>query len=325
MKKHDSPRIMYVQKADFIDAQKPHIEQFLSERIPSAKILYASKPEDVELGQEVDILITPTIDFLDSLIQRLEGLSWIHFMSAGVEKIWSMNFDKSAYLLSKSAGVHGASMSEFAIGAMLYFEKSFHRFVEQSRHREWKRFWLGELEGKQLTILGVGHIGQSIAQKASQFGMKVVGAVNTKREIKYVDHVVDLEEVKVYLPSSDYIVVCLPLTDPTHHYVDNEFVNQLKRGSVLVDISRGGVVSEDAILYGLKHEILRGVSLDVFEVQPLHQDSELWDNPKVLLTPHVSGTSQNYLCKALEIFWQNYASLNSAGKLITPVSTRLKY
>ncbi|MCC5879129.1 MAG: D-2-hydroxyacid dehydrogenase [Idiomarina sp.] len=321
----DSPKILFVQKSEVLNTQRAEVLEFFAKNIPDATLTFASGPDDIIPGEQVDILITPTLDTLDEIIVRLNGLRWIHFLSAGVEKIWPMQFDKTKYLLSKSSGVHGVTMSEFAIGAMLYFEKSFNKFVEQSRSKEWQRFWLGELTGKNLVILGLGHIGSEIAKRASAFDMHISATATTTRDVSGVETIVPLNEVGILTANADYIVVCLPLTEQTRGCVDEAFIRSCKPGAVIIDISRGGVVLENAILRGLEEDILKGAALDVFETQPLPSKSKLWNNPRVLLTPHVSGTTQEYLSKALYIFKSNLESLESTGSTSTPVSVGKMY
>src|SRR5690606_21817966 len=185
---------------------------------------------------EFDVVITPTLPWLPEALARLASYRWIHFLSAGVEKIWEMDFDMTRPLMTKSSGVHGAPMSEYAIGAMLYFIKQFGRFHQQSRHREWQRTWLDELAGKQLTVLGLGHIGQSLARRAKSFDMVVAGTLRQLRPLDNVDRVVSLEEIDGELAVTDFLVCCLPLTAATRGLVNAELLNKLKPGAVLIDI-----------------------------------------------------------------------------------------
>ncbi|MDY0208026.1 MAG: D-2-hydroxyacid dehydrogenase [Pseudomonas sp.] len=323
--KFDHVKIVFLQKDEVIKQQKTLILSFFKKSIPNAKISFYGSAEQVPVGEQADILITPTLEWLDAALERLRGIQWIHFLSAGIEKIWKMQFDKQSLLMSKSSGVHVNTMSEYALAAILYFEKQFNKFVTQSGRREWSRSWLGELSGKKLIILGVGAIGQKLAERASNFGMTVVGSVNTPREIAYLDKTVRLNEIGLEMCDADYLVVCLPLTDSTKGVVDTVLLSNLKPGAVLVDISRGGVVREDAVLAALETGVLRGAALDVFEQQPLPAESALWARDDVLITPHVSGTTQNYMPRALEVFLKNFESLKATGVLSTPVDVKLGY
>lgn len=313
-------RILFLQKAEVLEQQKGQVSRQLGQALPEACITFAGCAEEVPEGAEFDAVITPTLPWLPEALARLASYRWIHFLSAGVEKIWAMDFDKASPLMTKSSGVHGAPMSEYAIGAMLYFTKEFGRFHQQARHREWQRAWLGELTGKQLTVLGLGHIGQSLARRAKAFDMVVAGTLRQLRPLEHVDRVVSLEDIDGELATTDFLVCCLPLTDETQGLVNAELLGKLKPGAVLIDISRGGVVKGDAVIDALDAGILKGAALDVFEQQPLPDDSPLWQREDVLITPHVSGTTPHYLERALNVFVDNHRALVCGVALITPVS-----
>lgn len=317
--------ILFLQKAEVLEQQKAQVIQQLGQALPQAYITFASSAEEVPNGSEFDVVIAPTLLWLPDALARLASYRWIHFLSAGVEKIWAMEFDKTSPIMTKSSGVHGAPMSEYAIGAMLYFAKQFSRFHQQARHCEWQRAWLDELTDKQLTILGLGHIGQSLARRAKAFDMVVAGTLRQLRSVDQVDRVMSLRDVDGELASTDFLVCCLPLTVETCGLVDAEMLGKLKPGAVLIDISRGGVVKGDAVMNALNAGILRGAALDVFEQQPLPSDSPLWQREDVLITPHVSGTTPHYLKRALEVFLNNYQALVQGAAPVTPVSLEAGY
>lgn len=318
-------RILFLQKAEVLEQQRNQVLMTISRALPGVEVVCAGSPDDVVAGSQIDVIISPTLPWLPDILTKIEGLRWIHFLSAGVEKVWDMPFEKRYILMSKSSGVHGAPMSEYAIGAMLFFAKQFNRFVAQSRCHSWQRAWLSEFAGSRLVILGLGHIGQSLAQRAKVFGMEVSGTLRTPRYLPDVDNVVTLSEIGGLLSQADYLAVCLPLTDETRGLVNSEFLNKLKPGAVLVDISRGGVVRGDDIIQSLENGQLRGAALDVFEQQPLPPDSPLWSRDDVLLTPHVSGTTPHYLQRALDIFVQNAMAYLAGEPLVTAVDVQAGY
>lgn len=318
-------RILFLQKAEVLKQQQALVKKLLGQALPDVNISFASNVLEVPDKAEFDVVITPTLPWLPEALAKLTRYRWIHFLSAGVEKIWAMDFDMTKPLMTKSSGVHGSPMSEYAIGAMLYFTKQFGRFHQQSRHREWQRAWLDELTGKQLTILGLGHIGQSLAQRAKSFDMVVAGTLRQLRPLDHVDRVVSLGEIDGELSSTDFLVCCLPLTASTRGLVNSELLNKLKPGAVLIDISRGGVVLGDAVINALNSGTLKGAALDVFEQQPLPADSPLWQREDVLVTPHVSGTTPYYLERALNVFINNHQSFARGSGLITPISLENKY
>lgn len=312
-------RILYLQKDSVLNEQTAVVAAYFQTKLPEAELTFAGSAEHVPQGAKFDVVITPTLPWLPEALARLDGYRWIHFLSAGIEKIWEMDFDKERSLMTKSSGVHGAPMSEYALGAMLYFTKQFGRFFEQSQNAEWSRTWLGELTGCQLTVLGLGHIGQCLARRAKVFDMEVVGTLRNIRTIENVDRVIPMSAIEKELARTDFLVVCLPLTNSTKGLVDYRILSKLKPGAVLIDISRGGVVNADAVLRALNDGILKGAALDVFEEQPLPKNSPLWGRSDVLITPHVSGTSPFYLQRALDVFMKNIRNLDERGEALTPV------
>lgn len=317
--------ILFLQKAEVLPLQKPAVVEAIRRELPGAGVTTCGSAEEVPEGGSFDAVIAPTLPWLPQALSRLARYDWIHFLSAGVEKIWDMPFPKDGVLLTKSSGVHGSSMSEFAIGAMLHFAKSFDQFVEQSRERVWNRVWLDELDGRTVTIIGMGHVGGAIARRARAFGMNVIGVQRTPRDTPGVATTVGIEQLPNVLPHTQYLVVCLPLTLDTKGLVDDVLLAQLPEGAVLVDISRGGVVRQRAVVDALERGNLRGAALDVFEEEPLPPTSPLWGKPSILLTPHVSGTSPRYMEKAIEVFIANAKQLLAGLPAMTPVDIERRY
>lgn len=317
--------ILFMQKPEILENQREQVKRTIGKQFPEVEISFASCPEDVINGTKVDIIITPTVDWLSLALSRLTGYQWIHFLSAGVEKIWKMDFAKKDILITKSSGVNSIPMSEYALGAMLYFAKKVGHYIDQSQSKIWEREWLEELTGKTLVVLGLGHVGQAVAQKANAFGMRVLGMQRRPKDSQGVETVVSSNRIKKLLPQADYIVVSLPLTDSTCNFVNKDFFEFVKPGCVLIDISRGGVVSENDLIEALNNKTLHGAALDVFKIQPLPRDSTLWNRKNVLITPHVSGTTPFYIERALKIFIDNLVAIKETGEPVTKVDIKAKY
>ena len=316
-------RILFVQSGEILERQRETVARTLREKL-GATVGFASTPGDVALGTPYDVVIAPTVTWLPELLARIDGVRWVHFLSAGVERIWAMDVDWARLTLTTSSGVHAAPMSEYAMGAMLHFAKQFDRFVAQSRDSLWQRAWLDELTGRTLVVLGIGSVGQAVAERAQAFGMVVHGVARTPRDDGN-GSVSGLADLPALLAHADYVVVTVPLTAETAGLVGQEFFGALKKGAVLVDMSRGGVVSKDALLSALEDGTLRGAALDVFEEEPLPEDSPLWNRPDVLVTPHVAGTTPYYLERALGVFVQNAQRYLADEPLLTPVDVSRGY
>jgi phosphoglycerate dehydrogenase-like enzyme len=319
----DINKVLFVQHPSIIDKQSDEAVRVIETQL-GIPVDCASSPEHVPEGAEYDVVIAPTLPWLDELLARLPYLRWVHFLSAGVEKIWAMNFDWHSIQLSKSSGVHAAPMSEYAIGAMLHFAKEFDRYIERSRNRRWQRAWLGELTDKNLIVFGMGSVGTAVADRAAAFGMNILG-IATKERADFRHRVETLESSYENLTSADYVVLTAPLTSQTRGLANEDFFLMLKRGAVLIDISRGGIVQPGPLVAALDSGQLRGAALDVFEDEPLNKDSPLWARSNVLLTPHVAGTTPHYLRRALDIFIANARLYKNNERLRTAVDPKAGY
>lgn len=316
--------VLFVQEPAILNQQRDMVQRILAEEL-KASVGFAASPDDVTAGSHYDAVIAPTVSWLPDVLRRLEGLRWVHFLSAGVDRIWDMNFTWSDISVTKSSGVHAAPMSEYAIAAMLHFAKHFDSFVMQSQRSEWRRNWLDELTERVLLVLGMGSVGTAVAQRARVFGMNVHGFARTARFTPTQEQVHDLSELQAMAAVADYVVVALPLTEQTRLLLGQTFFESLKPGAVLVDMSRGGVVSSTALLQAIDNGTLRGAALDVFEEEPLPLGSPLWNRSNVLITPHVAGTTPYYLERALTVFVRNARQVSRGAGLATAVNIQARY
>ncbi len=316
--------ILFVQSKGAPDDQRKTISAFLNDRL-GVDVEFARCPDDVAPRAHYEVVITPTVDWLPQLLHRIEGLKWVHFLSAGVDRIWEMDVDWAQLTVTKSSGVHAAPMSEYAIGAMLYFAKRFDQFVVQSHQNRWHREWLDELSGRQLLIVGMGAVGMALAARASAFGMDLRCVARTRRVQPEGRDVWALEDLPRLLPEADYIALAIPLTPETRGLGNADFFAQVKPGAVLIDMSRGGVVEEYALLKSLDQGTLRGAALDVFEHEPLPPTSSLWDRDDILLTPHVAGTTPYYMDRAVQVFAENAEQYVCGRELPTRVRIERGY
>lgn len=317
--------ILVLQKPEVLPAQREQIGRLLGEALGGVRILYASSPDALTDAQSVEVVICPTLDWLPLAVAKLPNLRWIHFLSAGVDAIWDMGFAKSGLRLSKSSGVHAAAMAEVAFALMLHFVKQIGVFQRQQAERTWRRYTLKELTGQTLGIVGLGSIGQELARRAKCFDMRVLGALHSQRPVVNVDQTFGPDGVETILQRSDFVVLTVPLTPATRRLVGERLLHAMKPSAYLVNLSRGGVVDERALVQALKGGRIAGAALDVFEHEPLSPASELWEMENVVVLPHVAGTTEQYMERALKIFIENFASLLQNGRLVTPVDLTRRY
>jgi phosphoglycerate dehydrogenase-like enzyme len=185
--------------------------------------------------------------------------------------------------------VHGAPVSEAALTGMLALSRDMPRFARNQDTRTWGRWPAKLLHDKTVGILGMGVIAEALAPKCKAFGMKVVGLTSVKRDVPGFDSVHDMDEMHDVLPHLDYLVLLTPYSAATHHMIDARVFAAMKPTSYLINVARGGVVDEDAMVVALREKQIAGAALDVFEQEPLPPDHPLWTTPNVLITPHTAG------------------------------------
>ncbi|WP_186578836.1 D-2-hydroxyacid dehydrogenase [Aquibacillus kalidii] len=233
--------------------------------------------------------------------QANTNLRWIQSWSAGVDYYPLQDLENKSIYLTSATGVHAYPISETIFAMMLGFTRKLHSYVRNQVNKRWANENInGELHGKTIGIIGVGAIGKETAKIANAFGMKVIGVRNSKMEEPYIDQMVTTNQVNEILPNCDFIVVTLPLTQNTYHYFGPEQFNLMKPSSFFVNIGRGEVVNEQALIQALKNQQIAGAGLDVFEKEPLDKQSSLWEMENVIITPHTAGATAYYDNRVVE-------------------------
>ncbi len=277
----------------------------------------------------------PTADVLFSFgvpedaIAAADNLKWLHFASAGVDRSISPTLLAKRIRLSSSRGIHATAISEYIIMQMLAFSKSLRNAYRYQDKHEWKFEELAkgkfDLDGKTVGIIGLGSIGQKVARIAAALGMKVVGTVNTPRNLRYVDKVYAPSKLDAVLKQSDFVILSTPLTEKTFHIIGKYELSIMKASACLVNIGRGKLIDEKALIAAIKSKRIAGAALDVFEREPLAADSPFWGMKNVSVTPHYSGMADDLWEKVAERFCENALRFRYGKPLIGAVSRVKKY
>ncbi len=263
---------------------------------------------DALLAESEVILSNPMIP--GDILRRAPNLRWLQLTSAGVDRLLDAPVVRSpAVEVTTASGIHAVPISEFVIGAMLAFAKGFPGALRAQAESRWSAYLPEELEGKTAGILGMGAIGSRVAALAHAFGMEVLAirrSVGSRH--KGDGHVAEFmppSDLPYLLGESDYVVIAVPLTEESRHMIGEPELRSMKPSAVIVNIARGPVVDEPALIRALKESWIAGAALDVFEQEPLPPESDLWKLPNVLLTPHVSGGTPRYMERAVDLFCDN--------------------
>lgn len=253
-------------------------------------------------------------------------LRWHHTVSAGVNHILTPTFLKRNIILTNSAGVNAVAVAEFVLTSMLYHRKQIVKLQTLQSQRDWiKGLQLQELMGATLLIIGTGCVGTEIARRAKVFGMKVLGTRRHPQQLPEFDRVVGLDQWHSLLPLADYVVIAIPLTPDTQGMIDESVLRTMSSHAYLINVARGAVVDEAALLKALTEGWIGGAALDTFLTEPLPPESPFWSLSNVLVTPHCAGTSPQQRQRLVTLFLDNLSRYRSAMPLLNVVNQKLGY
>ena len=232
--------------------------------------------------------------FLNHPIEKFTNLRYIQLTSAGFDRVPMEYIKEHSIEIHNARGVYSIPMAEFAVGGVLQLYKQSGFFAENQKQHKWEKHrGMLELCGKTVCIVGCGSVGTECAKRFKAFGCKIIGVDITVRCDENYDDMVLLSDLDNVLSQSDVIVLTLPLTDVTRHIINADRLSAVKETAVLVNIARGAVIDTNALIETLQREKLGGAVLDVFEEEPLNEDSPLWDMENVIVTPHCSFIGEN--------------------------------
>lgn len=248
--------------------------------------------------------------FLHHPIEDFENLKYIQLTSAGFDRVPMEYVNKNGIKIYNARGVYSVPMAEFAISGVLSLYKQQRFFCDNQKLHKWEKHrGLKELFGKTVCIVGAGNVGGECAKRFSAFGCKVVGVDIAPYENPLFDEMLSLEKLDSALLSADIVVLTLPLTEETYHLFNRAKFDKMKKGAVLVNISRGGTVDTEALIEALSAK-LGGAVLDVFEQEPLEETSRLWDMDNVIITPHNSFVGEGNAERLRELIFKNLKDEN---------------
>lgn len=244
-----------------------------------------------------------TPGFPRQAIVACPSLSWVSVGGAGIDHL--IPWDASRLTVTNAAGVGAETMAQYALASILHFTLGFQEFAAWQRAHRWCEGKVASVRGLTLVILGLGNTGRAAAALAAALGMRVIGIRAHPSATAHVDQVAGPDALPALLAKADFVLVCLPLTSRTRHLLDRREFAMMKRGAVLIDVSRGGVVCHAALIESLEDGRLKGAALDVFETEPLPSESPLWNMANVIITPHCSSVYEGWEARSIEMFCDN--------------------
>lgn len=290
------------------------------EDLPAGTRTFISDQPDrlFELAPQADVLLNGNFRepglFLETFC-RAPNLKWIHVLSAGIDRQLSPEIIASAVPMTNGRGVFGRPLAEWAVGAMFYFAYEIPRVLRNQRAQRWEPFDHQELYGRTVAIIGYGDIGQLAGERARAFGMKLA-PISSKHQP---------EELIEAIASADYIVVTAPLTPQTRGLIGEKQMAAMKPSAVVINIGRGPVIQESALIATLQQGRIRGAALDVFETEPLPAGHPFYSMENVIVSPHSADNLPNSHELAVEFFVENFRRFAQGEPLRNVVNKHAGY
>ena len=280
---------------------------FIRDLIPQSHLRVCTEWNGLaDIVDEVDVLLAFKFGvrpFPRDEILGATRLQWVQLGSAGADHMTP--YDPGRLVVTNASGIHGDIMSQYVIGMLLHVLWQTGRLVDQQRGRRWQLYDVPSLLGRTMGIVGAGRVGTAIATRARVFGMRVIGVRRSGDALDGFDRMYAPDSVTAVLAESDVAVLTLPLTAETRNSIGARELGALKPSAYLINVSRGGIVQEPALIDLLRSGGLAGAILDVFAEEPLPDNSPFWSLPNVIVTPHISGELAGWRVELARLFCAN--------------------
>ena len=297
---------------------------------PGVRFVFGSTSEDFASAAPADAILVCSMgrSALEPLLARAPRVSWIHSRAAGLDTLLFPALAGSDVVLTNGRGVFSRSLAEFVIGALLYFAKDFRRLIRSQQQGVWEPFEPEDLAGRTLGIVGYGDIGHAVAERARRLGMKVL-ALRRRPTLSghdpWADETLPPGELPALMRRCDDVVIAAPLTPETRGLVSEDAIGAMRKGAVLVNVGRGPVIDEAALVRALAEGRIRGAALDVFETEPLPSGHPLYGLENVLVSPHCADNTPGWLEAAMRAFLHNLDRFRRGERLENVVDKTLGY
>lgn len=292
---------------------KPEYVQLFQAAAPNAQIYLGSSVQDIfKQTDDLDMLIAMPDAFNDASVDQLldaPSLKWVQSWVSGTETVlMSRLTQKSGLRVSGARGIHGTSMSDHIISNIYYFMRQYPLIMKARAEKNWK---LGqtaacdEALARTVGVIGLGNIGMVVAKKLHLLGFRVLAAKRRPVESEWVDRCYPISELDEMLPQCDYVVLVLPHTKESEKMFSTHQFEMMKKSAYFINVARGAIVDDDALLKALDDGEIAGAALDAFLPEPLPVEHPYWDHPKVFMSFHQAAISSQVMDRAAQVIAEN--------------------
>lgn len=252
-----------------------------------------------------EVIVATGHAFNNERLAKASKLRWIHAMTTGTDAIIGAQTLRREVMVTNTRGIHGPQMSEMAFMYMLNLARRYREMLENQKRHVWKRWDQVRLHGKTVLIIGVGTISEALAPRCKAFGMTVLGITRTPRDVPGFDRMFSYGALEEVVTQADFLVVLAPNSPETENLIDAKVLAAMKPTAFVINLARGALCDDAALLDALGAGRIAGAGLDVFRTEPLPKESPFWDLDNVMITPHCSGSSDDNLTMTWPIIETN--------------------
>lgn len=278
---------------------------------------------------ECNVLFTVGLKDNLKILNYLPNIKWIHSISVGLDAMLQEHIIKSDVIITNSKGCTSIPIAEHTIALITSLARGLHKGFQNQAQKKWENISVVDLESSTVGIIGYGEIGYEVAKRCKSLGMSVIGCrrnpEKNHKQDEPTDKVVGLDEVDYVLQQADFVVLALPSTKDTIHFIDKERLHKMKKSSYLINVGRGNTIVEEDLIEVLLNGQIAGAALDVFDIEPLPKDHAFWNLDNVMITPHNAYNSSNHVERVMNMFLQNLQRYAEGEPLLNVIDKQLGY
>ncbi len=299
-----------------LDMNADQYRDRLAKRFPDVTFhAFKSAKDAASVVANVEVIIGLGHHIPRELIAAAPKLKWIQALTTGVDTLVAPGVMPPHALLTSTRGIHGPQMSELAFLNMIALQRNFRQMQRNQAEAKWESWAQPILAGKTIVIVGLGLLAEHLAERCKLFGMTMIGVSGGRSgSVPNFDEVVPRADLVKVAGRADFLMLLVPYSPETHHLVNRDVIAAMKPSAFLINLARGGVLDEAALIEHLKAGKIAGAGLDIFSVQPLPADNPLWKMPNVIITPNIGGRSNVFVEQTLTIVEPNIAAFKE-GRL----------
>lgn len=264
-----------------------------------------SEDEAIAVGQQAEVIIALAHEVSQKLIHNMPRLRWIAALTTGTDHLDTLTDLPAGLIVTSGRGIHGPQMAELAFLYMIALSRNLRGMLENQVRQTWERWPQRLLLGKSAVLVGVGAISEDVAVRCKAFGMTTLGVSDSRTQARGFDRIVSRARLQEAAAQADFLILLVPYSPQTHHMIDGTVLSAMKPSAILINIARGNVVDESALIRQLQAGKIAGAGLDVYAEEPPCPDNPLWGMDNVIMTPRIGGMSDIYAQQALPLLVDN--------------------